>query len=770
MMFRFFTIRKSIGLMLAVLFLFISAGVTTYLVYDKYLSSKQELIDNTTWQARKDVQQQFAIYYRDTDVLQSLLKQLLQNPVIQYAAVYDRLGHSVSIRHQQGVLNPAVQNAAQLQSNRSALDVTETERDNPSGEGRILEISVPIYSLVNPHNTNLSREAFGRTLAFARNKGSQHVMGYYVFAINLQQLQHSVFGYATKVASICFLLFLVANYLTVIITRRITAPLANLAQLADDISDGKLDQTFQAKGTGEAHQIAAMLNLVLSDLSSHKAKMDVESHLLNMKVDERTEQLSKRNKELNQAVEQVTQAKDRMRQLAYYDSLTSLPNRQLFTEQLELLLKISKRDKSILALLFLDLDNFKRINDSLGHTAGDMLLREVGARLSHCIRESDLISQYFDPESKIDVSRLGGDEFTVVLYKLEEPKIAGVVAERLLESLQTPMLIDGHEIVITPSIGIAIAPQDASTVEDLLKRADTAMYHAKTTGKNNYSFYSSAMKGTSVGRLKLESDLRRAVERKEMVLYYQPQVNIETGEICGAEALIRWNHPEHGLVSPARFIHIAEEMGLIVQIGAWTLLEACRQCKTFHDQGLKLQKVAVNVSSLQFNSAFIELVKQVLIETKLEPHLLELELTEGVIMSNAKSSIQSLHELKKLGCTLSVDDFGTGYSSLSYLSRFPLDELKIDRSFVIDYDKSENNALLVSAIIAMGKSLNLRMVAEGVDDIEQFHFLRKQGIQIIQGYLFSQPVPANKFAKLLTNTPYLNQIKEMVEVNEMTES
>ncbi len=763
LMFRFLTIRKSISLMLVALFLLISAGVTTYLVYDKYLSNKQELIDNTIWQARTGVQQQFAIYYRDTDVLESLLEQFLQNQIIQYTAVYDRLGNLIIALHKDGETNSNAQNSTQLTSNQSALDVTQTERDNTSGEGRILELSIPIYSFVNPNTENISRENFGQALATAANQSSQHVMGYYVFAINLQQLHKNVVGYAGKVGAICFALLLVFIYLTLMITRRITAPLANLAQLADDISDGKLDQTFHTKGAGEARQIASMLNLVLSDLSSHKAKMDVESHLLNMKVNERTEQLSRRNKELNQAVKQVTQAKDRMRQLAYYDSLTSLPNRQLFTEQLELLLKISKRDDSILALLFLDLDNFKRINDSLGHTAGDMLLREVGARLSSCIRESDLISQYFDPESKIDVSRLGGDEFTVVLYKLEEPKIAGVVAERLLESLQTPMLIDGHEIVITPSIGIAIAPQDAGTVEDLLKRADTAMYHAKSTGKNSYSFYSSAMKGTSVGRLKLEADLRRAVEREEMVLHYQPQVNIETGEISGAEALIRWNHPEHGLVPPARFIPLAEEMGLIVQLGAWTLLEACRQCKSFHDQGLKIQKMAVNVSSLQFNSAFIELVKQVLIETQLEPHLLELELTEGVIMSNAKSSIESLHELKKLGCTLSVDDFGTGYSSLSYLSRFPLDELKIDRSFVIDYDKSDNNAHLVSAIIAMGKGLNLRMVAEGVDDVKQFQFLRQQGIQIIQGYLFSKPVPGDDFSKLLTTeAPYQDQINKMI--------
>jgi len=759
-MLRFVPIRKTISLMLAALFLLTSACITTYLVYEKHRFGKQTLVEKIVGTARNGAQQQVAIYYHDMNVLQELMAPLLSEPAIQYIVVYDQQGKLLSDRFNGDAT--VLPEFSQSRAGYTALEIALIEHVDLLSESDVLEVSVPIYSFISAQDKGLSREVFGRTLASANNQGAQHVMGYFSVGINLQQLQHGLLGYAIKVGSACFVLFLVVLMLVLMVTRRITAPLANLAQLAADISEGKLDKTIQVQGSSEGREIASMLNLVLSDLNSHKAKMDVESHFLNMKVDERTEQLYRRNKELNQAVQQVTQAKDRMRQLAYYDSLTSLPNRQLFTEQLELLLKISKREGSSIALLFLDLDNFKRINDSLGHTAGDMLLREVGARLSSCIRESDLISQYFDEESKIDVSRLGGDEFTVVLNKLEEPKVAGVVAKRLLESLQTPMIIDGHEIVITPSIGIAIAPQDAESVENLLKRADTAMYHAKSTGKNNYSFYSSAMKGTGVGRLKLEAELRKAIERAEMELYYQPQVNIETGEISGAEALIRWNHPVHGLVSPAHFIPLAEEMGLIVELGAWTLLEACRQCKAFHDRGLKLPKVAVNVSSLQFNGAFIELVNQVLIETQLEPHLLELELTEGVIMSNAKASIQALHELKKLGCTLSVDDFGTGYSSLSYLSRFPLDELKIDRSFVVDYDKSANNASLVSAIIAMGKSLNLRMVAEGVDDVEQFRFLRKQGIQIIQGYIFSEPVPGKIFSKLLTERPYWEQIQTMI--------
>ena len=762
-MLRFVPIRKTISTMLAVIFLLTSALITSYLVYEKYMFGKQALVEEFVGKARKGAQQQIAIYYRDEKLLQEIVAPFFALPAVDYIAVYDHEGETITHRKKSGKIE--VPSFKRSRGTFTAIEIAHIERTDSESDNDILDISVPIYSFISAQNKGLTRDSFGQILASVNNQGSQHLMGYFSFGVNLLHLQQGLSGYAFQVATACFFLFLVVMLLVLMVTRRITAPLANLAQVAADVAEGTLDQTIRLKGSSEGREIASMLNLVLSDLSAHKAKMDVESHFLNLKVDERTEQLYLRNKELNQAVHQVTQAKDRMRQLAYYDSLTSLPNRQLFTEQLDLLLKIAKREGSTIALLFLDLDNFKRINDSLGHTAGDMLLREVGARLSSCVRESDLISQYFDEESKIDVSRLGGDEFTVVLNKLEAPKIAGVVAKRLLESLQTPMMIEGHEIVITPSICIAISPQDADSVEALLKRADTAMYHAKSAGKNSYSFYSSAMKGTGVGRLKLEGELRKAIENEEMELYYQPQVNIETGEIIGAEALIRWNHPEHGLVSPAKFIPLAEEMGLIVELGAWTLLQACRQCKAFHEKGLALQKVAVNVSSLQFNGAFIELVKQVLKETQLEPHLLELELTEGVIMSNANTSIDALHELKKLGCTLSVDDFGTGYSSLSYLSRFPLDELKIDRSFVVDYNKSSNNASLVSAIIAMGKSLNLRMVAEGVDDIDQFKFLRKQGIQVIQGYIFCEPVPARIFAKLLTERPYWEQIQSMTKSN-----
>lgn len=738
-----------------------SLSVSAFLLYREYHNRLEDTVSAATAMAEQGSQQQLALYYRDADVLNELLDKFLNLPAVSYSAVFDQTGKRVEARYEEGLHSYPSTDLFYLRKNFSELDIGLRVQARRYGRRTFKDLTIPVFARVNPLDKTIDRKDYGEVLAYSRNMGSQYLLGYFHLGINHGKIEQSLIPFAQKlgIVSLGFVLFV--SLLVLIMTRRITAPLSSLAQMAEDISSGKLDRKFRAQGSGEVRQIASMLNIVMGELNKYKSKMDTDHHLLSMKVEERTAQLSKRNKELNQAVKQVTQTKNRLRQLAYYDSLTSLPNRQLFTEQLELLLRMAKREGRIIALLFLDLDNFKRINDSLGHSAGDILLKEVAARLSGCVRTSDLLAKYVDTEGKIGVSRLGGDEFTVVLNSIDCVETAGVIAERLLQSLQAPMLIEGHEVVITPSIGIAIAPQDADNVGDLLKLADTAMYHAKSAGRNNYRFYESSMKSSGLGRLKLESELRKAVDREELVLYYQPQVNTMTGEIIGAEALVRWKHPEHGLVPPARFIPLAEEMGLIVELGAWTMIEACRQSKAFHDQGLLLPKVAVNVSSLQFNPAFTNLVERVLEDSGLDPALLELELTEGVIMSNARASIDALHDLKQLGVSISVDDFGTGYSSLSYLSKFPLDELKIDRSFVIEYDKSARSASLVSAIIAMGKSLNLRLVAEGVDDPEQFKFLRDNEVDVIQGYLFSKPIPAPEFARLLKNNHFPDQIRQM---------
>lgn len=458
-------------------------------------------------------------------------------------------------------------------------------------------------------------------------------------------------------------------------------------------------------------------------------------------------------------VQDITERKqneDRMRQLAYFDSLTGLPNRTLFTEQLEQMLESANRNQFKLAILFIDLDNFKRINDSLGHTVGDALLKEISKRLLTCIRQSDLVSRYVDPNTEISVSRLGGDEFTIVLNKIEDTEVAAIVAKRLLNTLSRPMTLEGHEIVVTPSIGIALAPLDSDSVENLLKHADTAMYHAKNNGKNNYQYYSSTMNAMGVQRLSLESELRRALTNNELVVFYQPQVNVQTGKIVGAEALVRWQHPKHGLVAPDYFISLAEEMGIVVELGNQILLESCQQVKQWQDKGFALEKIAVNLSSLQFSQPdLISTIQNTLSATGLSAEYVELELTESIIMKNLESTIKVLEELKNMGISISVDDFGTGYSSLNYLKRFPLDELKIDKSFIVDIDTDAHNAGIVTAIIAMAKSLKLSLVAEGIETEKQLKFIREAGVVTVQGFFFSKPLPARDFEKLLGRQGFL---------------
>jgi len=755
------TIAGKINFYLIALAVTASLCVSAFLLYREYTIRLDDTVQSAVFTSREGSQQEIAIHYRDKEVLDQLLGNFLTLPGVKYAALFDQQGNELAVRSSENLPSYPFTDLYFVRQGVPELEMAVLQHEIDLSTEQFVDVTIPVFSLINPLDQDIRRADFGQAIANARNMGSKFLIGYYHLGISQTELIRSLIPFAQKLALISFAFILLVATATWLIARGITAPLASLAQMAEDIAAGKLDRSFRHKGSGEVSQIAAMLNVVMGELNKYKAKMETDHHLLSMKVEERTAQLSKRNEELNQAVKQVTQTKNRLRQLAYYDSLTSLPNRQLFTEQLDLLLRQAKREGRIIALLFLDLDNFKRINDSLGHSAGDLLLKEVGARLSSCVRDTDLLAKYVDNDTKIGVSRLGGDEFTVLLNNIDEPETAGKIADRLLQSLQTPMVIEGHELVITPSIGIAIAPRDAETVDELLKLADTAMYHAKAAGRNKFTFYTHSMRSSGVGRLKLESDLRKAIERQEMVLHYQPQVDSMTGEIIGAEALVRWNHPEQGLIPPIRFIPLAEEMGLIVELGAWTMIEAARQSKAFIDQGLILPKVAVNVSSLQFNQAFTNLVQKVIDDSGIEPHMLELELTEGVIMSNAKASIEALHKLKHLGVRLSVDDFGTGYSSLSYLSKFPLDELKIDRSFVIDFDKNVNSAGLVSAIIAMGKSLNLQLVAEGVDSVEQFRFLRDRKVDIIQGYLFSKPLPASELALLLKSNAFPEQIEEM---------
>lgn len=431
-------------------------------------------------------------------------------------------------------------------------------------------------------------------------------------------------------------------------------------------------------------------------------------------------------------------AEERIEYLAYHDDLTTLPNRSSFSRFLNHGIRQAHRHGTGVALLFIDLDRFKNINDTLGHESGDLLLREVGERLKQCVRQSDT------------VARLGGDEFIVLLEDLGESERVAVVAGKILAGIARPFDIFGQEVHVTASVGISIYPEDGKDEQTLMKHADIAMYHAKQEGKNNYQFHTELMNTHSVERAALESSLRGALDRREFQLHYQPKVEIKSGRITGVEALIRWRHPELGDVSPVRFIPIAEETGLIVQIGQWVLRTACLQNKAWQDQGLPRLCVAVNLSARQFsNEDLLVDVASTLKETGLDPAFLELEITESMIMHNVDKAVQLLVKLKSMGVRLAIDDFGTGYSSLSNLKRFPLDTIKVDRTFIGDIPSDADDMAITSAIIAMGRSLALTVVAEGVETEEQLDFLREHACDEYQGYYFSKPIEGRAFAELL---------------------
>jgi diguanylate cyclase (GGDEF)-like protein len=740
----------------------------------EYSLTRARLIQQLYDRVQSQPQLQVAIYYQDHEELQATLRDLLKSSsTILYAVIRNQGGNELERLQQPDTAALEMLSFDQMRGDNSVVEMSISAQRNDFAMGKfkslaalpggnvLWDLNIPVFSVVNTLQKNINRQEFGAALAHTRTATSLHVVGYVQLGISRALLWLQVVPTIATVVAIALAFILLCSIFSQYMTRRITAPFSMIKRMADDIASGVAVQPRGLEKSGEFKEIVVLLNTIIEGLHTYKTRMDVDHQLLSMKVEERTSQLSRRNEELNRAVKEVTETKNRLRQLAYYDALTALPNRRLFTEQLDLLLRLAKRNKETMSLLFLDLDNFKRINDSLGHSAGDLLLREVAKRLTRCVRDSDVVAHYVDAGSRIDVSRLGGDEFTVVLNQLDCAESANVVARRLLEILTQPITIEGHELVITPSIGIALAPDDADTVEGLLKAADTAMYHAKTTGKNKFMRYNSGMDAAGVERLTLENELRLALAHKDLLLHYQPQVDTLTGTVVGAEALMRWQHPELGLVPPFKFIPLAEEMGLIGALGEWGLEEACRQMVELQALGLELPKVSVNVSALQFNQAFIKRVSEVLNSTGLRPMRLQLELTEGIMMDDKEATLTALSRLKDLGVQLSIDDFGTGYSSLSYLSRFPLDELKIDRSFVIDLDKSENDASLVIAIIAMARSMRMHLVAEGVETHEQYHFLRNHGASVIQGYLFSKPVSLQELKPLLAPGYYREQIEQL---------
>jgi diguanylate cyclase (GGDEF)-like protein/PAS domain S-box-containing protein len=428
-------------------------------------------------------------------------------------------------------------------------------------------------------------------------------------------------------------------------------------------------------------------------------------------------------------VSQLKEARQQMEQLAYIDTLTGLANRLLFRDRLEQVLKAVQRNKTHAALLYLDLDQFKRVNDSLGHDVGDALLMKVAERLRQCVRHQDT------------VARMGGDEFVMLLTDVDDMAGASAVARKVLKLMSQPMNLLKHELIITPSIGITLAPHDSLNADILLKNADLAMYRAKASGRNNYQFFTKEMNSKILEHLMIEGELKHAIENEELVMHFQPQMGIESGELVGIEALVRWDHPERGLISPDDFIPVAETTGLIVALGEWVLFSSCRTIRNMETFGLPSVKLAVNLSPRQFQDPnLIEMIQNALDKTGFKPIQLELEITETMLMNNLDYTVDMLKQIKALGISVSIDDFGTGYSSLSYLKRLPIDSLKVDQSFIKEIPQDKDDMEIAAAIIAMAHNLKLDVVAEGIETDAQWDFLKKNKCDIGQGYLFSRPL------------------------------
>jgi diguanylate cyclase (GGDEF)-like protein/PAS domain S-box-containing protein len=466
----------------------------------------------------------------------------------------------------------------------------------------------------------------------------------------------------------------------------------------------------------------------LAEAELHQAK----THLENL-VEWRTQELQQTVLELQKKAAAQLEAEARIQRLAYYDSLTGLPNRALLNDRCQLALRAAQRNNETVVLMFFDLDHFKNVNDSLGHRVGDLVLIELAGRLTAVVREQDT------------VSRLGGDEFMLLLPDTDAQG-AALVAEKLIQAALLPFQIEQHELTVTPSIGIALFPEDGSEMDALCRCADAAMYLAKEDGRNCFRFFTASIQDRSDRTLLLGNALRRAMERKQLSLHYQPQISLQSGQVIGAEALLRWQHPELGSVSPAEFIPIAESTGLILPIGEWVLSTACEQLVAWIRSGMEPITVAVNLSTVQFrNSNLPQMISRILEEIGLPAHLLELELTEGLAMTNPVGAIEVMNDLHKRGVRMSIDDFGTGYSSLSYLKRFRVYKLKIDQSFVRDISVDPDDRAIVGAVISMATSLGILTLAEGVETAGQLEFLRAKGCGEVQGYYFSRPLEAMAF-------------------------
>ena len=556
---------------------------------------------------------------------------------------------------------------------------------------------------------------------------------------NMERVHARLMWYLGIVGIVLAASLLVTFLLSAQLQRFITDPLLRLSAIARQVSTEKnFSVRVIGEGRDELGNLIRDFNAMLDEIQMRDNELREHRLKLEERVARRTHELEIANAQLEKSKEQAESVASRMEYHAHHDALTGLPNRILLNDRIQSELAHARRQQTNTALLFLDLDRFKIINDSLGHAVGDQLLRVIARRLNNCVRDEDT------------VARLGGDEFMVLLPRISGSADAGRIARKIIDSLVDPISCNGHELHITTSIGISIFPYDGNDAETLIKHADISMYRAKELGRNKAVYYTAEMNAGSRKQLAMETNLRKAVEKNQLRLFYQPKIDITHNAIVGFEALLRWEHPTMGYISPLDFIPVAEDSGLIVPIGEWALNTAFRQLRSWHDAGHSGLTMAVNLSSAQLSRpGFEDVVENALEASGLMAAMTELEVTENVAMENIESAVAVLEKLKCMGVSIAMDDFGTGYSSLSYLRRLPIDSVKIDKSFVREIPDSSEDVTIAQAIIAMAQSLKLSLVVEGVENVRQLNFFRQQGVSIVQGYLFSKPVEAAEILTML---------------------
>jgi diguanylate cyclase (GGDEF)-like protein len=590
---------------------------------------------------------------------------------------------------------------------------------------------------IQPENT-LFWDNYAELFIHINHEGEQ--IGVVYLRSNIKAVHERLLWFLGIVVAVLLVSLLVTLVLSTRLQRIITDPLLRLSAIARQIRNEK-NYSLRATGEGrdELGSLITDFNTMLDEIQSRDDELRENRNQLEERVMQRTRELEIANSKLATSKEQAEAVAIRMQYHAHHDALTGLPNRILLDDRITTELAHARRNQGMVAVLFLDLDRFKIINDSLGHAVGDQLLRVIARRLGKCVREEDT------------VARLGGDEFMVLLPNISGSSDAGRIARKVIDCLVDPISCNGHQLHITTSVGISIYPYDGTDSETLIKHADISMYRAKELGRNKTVYFTAEMNAGARKQLALETNLRQAITRNELKLLYQPKIDISRNTIIGVEALLRWEHPSMGMISPVEFIPVAEDSGLIVPIGEWVLKTAFTQLKQWHLAGHSALTVAVNLSSVQLSQpGFEEVVENALQFADIDGCMAELEITENVAVENLEAEITILEKLKNLGISIAMDDFGTGYSSLSYLRKLPIDVVKIDQSFVREIPDSNEDVLIAQAIIAMAQSLNLSLIVEGVENVRQLNFFKQQGCNIAQGFLFSKSVEPEEISRMLT--------------------